>query len=79
MRPTSQLLVSLAGLAAVLLIGVPATVASPPSSPQTDCCIATATEPAEYWVYHELVASHPSLFDPRSGSATCPAHKVTRT
>jgi len=79
MRPPSQLLVSLAGLAAVLLIGEPAAVARSPSSPQSDCAAATATVPADYWFYHALAASHPSLFDPRTGSSPCLARKVTRT
>ncbi|NDP48146.1 MAG: hypothetical protein GZ085_07085 [Sulfuriferula multivorans] len=79
MRKTSQLLVSLAGLAVVVLIGNPATVARTPASPQTGCTIATATEPAEYWFFYTLDASNPSLVDPRSRAATCPACKVTRT
>jgi len=79
MRTQSQLLVSLAGLAAVLLIGEPAAVARTPSSPRTDCAAVTATVPADYWFYHALAASHPSLFDPGAGSAPCPARTVIRT
>jgi hypothetical protein len=79
MQTQSQLLVSLAGLAAVLLIGEPAAVAPAPSSPPTDCAAITATVPADYWFYHALAASHPSLFDPGAGSPSCPARKVTRT
>jgi hypothetical protein len=79
MRTQAQLLVSLAGLAAVLLIGALAAVARTPSSPRTDCAVVTATVPADYWYYHALAASHPSLFDPGTGSAPCPARKVTRT
>jgi len=79
MRPPSQLLVSLAGLAAMLLIGEPAAVARTPSSPRTDCSAATATVPADYWFYHALAASHPAPFDPATGSPSCPAREVTRT
>jgi len=84
MRPTSQLLVSLAGLAAVLLISEsatsePAPVAHTPPSPQTACTAPAANVPAEYWFYHALAASRPPLPDPRTGSTPCPDHKVIRT
>ncbi|MFO7543536.1 MAG: hypothetical protein R6W97_12130 [Thiobacillus sp.] len=84
MRPRSQLLVSLAGLAAVLLISESATSQSVPDarippSQQIACTASTPNVPAEYWFYHALAASHPSLLDPRSDSAPCPARKVIRT
>jgi len=84
MQLPTQLLVSLVGLAAVLLISESATsesapIASTTPSPQTTCTASAENVPAEYWFYHALAASHSPLLDPRSCSTTCPAHKVTRT
>ena len=84
MQLPTQLLVSLVGLAAVLLISESATSESTPVAhtsplPQTACTVSAENVPAEYWFYYALAASHSPLLDPRSGSTTCPAHKVTRT
>jgi hypothetical protein len=79
MRPPYQLLVSVTGLAAVLLIGGREADADPEPSQRTDCAVSTTTVPSEYWFYHALATSNPALFDPSTGSAPCLARKVTRT
>jgi hypothetical protein len=66
-------------LSAVLLIGEPAADPQPRPSPRADCTDSKSAVPSEYWFYHALAASHPPLFDPRTGSTPCPARKVIRT
>jgi len=79
MQARSQFLISLAGLAAVLLIGEHASVALARSSLQTDCAAITATVPAAYWFYHALVLSHPAMVDPGDAQPLYPDRKALRT
>jgi hypothetical protein len=75
-------------LFAVLLTGLPVAGHSADAvvraQPRTVCQpAAAATVPADYWLYHALVAPTPTLTPPRSAASrvrtACTAGKVIRT
>ncbi|HWR75919.1 MAG TPA: hypothetical protein VN283_01755 [Thiobacillus sp.] len=74
----------LAATAAVLLSGGSTGDAVARSQPAAVCPPATAAAvPADYWVYHALVAPYPTLTPPVSAAprvrTACTAYKVIRT
>jgi hypothetical protein len=79
MNTLSMPMMAGAGLIAALFAGssAPGQAAKPPS---TVSCTppAAASVPAEYFVYHALVAPHAPLSGRRGAAATCAPAKVIR-
>lgn len=78
MRPSTQSLLVLSGLAGVLLTCQPVADARVPASAHADCPSPSATIPDAYLFYHAL-ASHPGLYGSRARPGPCPAIKRIRT
>jgi hypothetical protein len=84
MNIPSSLQMLFAAMAAVLLSGGASGDAVARSQPAPVCPPASAAAvPADYWVYHALVAPYPTLTPPVSAAprvrAACIASKVVRT